>query len=613
MSKSILILDNSITIQKLFTKTLDSSQYDLKFVSEGKDFIYKLFDYTPDIVLINAEIEEPSSYELVKLIRAIPCFKGLPIGMYASNDVPFDEYLAERSGANIFVRLDEKTLTLNIEELSQIFNSGSVNKTEVVVAKNEFNDSSLLMLTMKVWDKDTIKNLIFKTIYDLQKDISDIKTVVVKFLSLIAEVCEVPIVSLYMIENDGPHAYSISAPNFKQEEKDDFYKVCLSDFENIAQGVSIASMLPEPLEAEIDLSKFYTQSVQLSSYETTNLEKTDSTPFGSVHMVCEGNFTLTQISLFQYACSTASLIFENCILLKTKVFYEQRSRRAFSRFVPEEIIDDLVNRVDSEKVSVGEKRAVAIMFSDIRSFTSISEKNKPEVIVAFLNRYFTIMVDIIKKHGGTIDKFIGDAIMALFGTPVSYEDNAKRAVAAGYEMREALANIPLEDLVMPEGMSFNIGIGIHYGDVIVGSIGSKDKTDYSVIGDSVNLASRLEGLTKTYGCQLLVSEGVKEDIGEGEFVFRHLDNVKVKGKKIAVPIYAIDRSQDEFPATYRDAYSKGMGLYTQGIFNLAKEYFEKALTYVEHDKAAELMLSRCKEFIENPPENWDGAIAFNTK
>ena len=228
------------------------------------------------------------------------------------------------------------------------------------------------------------------------------------------------------------------------------------------------------------------------------------------------------------------------------------------------------------------------------------------------------MCTIIKKHGGTIDKFIGDAIMALFGAPVSYEDNARRAVAAAYEMREALESVALEDLILPEGMKFNIGIGIHYGDVIVGSIGSNDKTDYSVIGDNVNLASRMEGLTKTYGSMILVTDAVKNDIYKtngdtGGFEFRYLDDVKVKGKEKAVPIYAIDRGPDDFSPAYRDAYSKGFDLYKQGVWNLAREYFEKALSEAPNDKAARLMLDRCIEFIQNPPESWDGAITFHTK
>ena len=208
--------------------------------------------------------------------------------------------------------------------------------------------------------------------------------------------------------------------------------------------------------------------------------------------------------------------------------------------------------------------------------------------------------------------------MALFGAPVSYEDNARRAVAAAYEMWEALPTVPLEDLILPPGMSFNIGIGIHYGDVIVGSIGSSDKTDYSVIGDNVNLASRMEGLTKTYGSMILVTDAVKNDIYKtsgdtGGFEFRYLDDVKVKGKEKAVPIYSIDRGPDDFSAAYRDAYSKGFDLYKQGVWNLAREYFEKALSEAPNDKAARLMLDRCIEFIQNPPESWDGAITFHTK
>ena len=180
-------------------------------------------------------------------------------------------------------------------------------------------------------------------------------------------------------------------------------------------------------------------------------------------------------------------------------------------------------------------------------------------------------------------------------------------------MRQALPSVPLEDLVMPEGMQFNIGIGIHYGDVTVGSIGSADKTDYTVIGDSVNLASRLEGLTKTYGVQLLVSEDVKNDIKGADFIFRYLDDVKVKGKTKGVPIYAVDRNQEEFSIEYRDCYAKGLDLYKQGVFNLAKEYFEKSLAACPNDKASKLMLERCEEFIKNPPESWDGAITFHTK
>ena len=451
-------------------------------------------------------------------------------------------------------------------------------------------------------------------IVELVEHIENPEKMIQEYLLLIAQVCEVPLAAIYLMENDGPHGYYVCSEKLDKKDIADFMNVCQTDFEKNQTGGHAAKIKPKKLESEEQLENFYSSEIKLSSYEYRVL-KTDSLVMGTVHIVSQGNIISEKLEYLDFCVDAAKDIFDKALIFEKKIFFEKRIRKAFSRFVPEQIIDSLVTQADKsdEKIAVGETRAVAILFSDIRSFTNISEKNRADVLVAFLNRYFSTMVEIIKKHGGTIDKFIGDAIMAEFGTPVSYEDNCRRAVMAAYEMRDALESVEMGDLVMPDGMKFNIGIGIHYGDVIVGSIGSKDKTDYSVIGDNVNLASRLEGLTKTYGVQILVSETVRADAGEDSFCFRHLDDVRVKGKKNAVPIYAVDRSPQEFSAEYKDAYIKGMELYKQGIWNLAKDYFSKALNAAQGDKAAKLMLERCEEFIKDPPENWDGAIAYTTK
>ncbi|MDD6485616.1 MAG: adenylate/guanylate cyclase domain-containing protein [Spirochaetales bacterium] len=615
MSKKILILETSVTLQKLFTTTLDNDDYTVQFTASGKEAIYTLFDFQPDLFLLNSDIQKPHSFEIVRIVRSLSCFKNLTIGIYANVPTPLDESFAMVSGANAFVRLDPKTLVLNVEELASL-SSSKIDKISVSQIKKTFDDSLLFTNTAELLYSDSYKNTIFSKIINLVDAIENMEDMVRTFLLLVAEICEVPIASLYIVENDGPHGYYVCSENMGEKEISDFLNVCAADFEKNQTDYNASKVVPKKLEAKPELNRFYSTKVQLSSYESENLKSTDEKNyFGTVHIVSEGNITSEKQDFFSFCAKNAGAIFEKALIVKKKMFFEKRIRRAFGRFVPDQIIDSLVMQVDDtdEKVAVGETRAVAILFSDIRSFTNISEKNKPDVLVAFLNRYFSMMVDIIKKHGGTIDKFIGDAIMAEFGTPVSYEDNCRRAVAAAFEMRAMLPNVEIGDLVLPDGMEFNIGIGIHYGDVIVGSIGSKDKTDYSVIGDSVNLASRLEGLTKTYGTQILVSDSVREDAGEDSFCFRHLDDVRVKGKKNAVPIYAVDRSEDEFPPEYKDAYIKGMDLYKQGIWNLARDYFTKALAAAEGDKAAKLMLSRCEDFIENPPENWDGAIAFTTK
>lgn len=612
MAKKILILESSATMQKLFTKTLDSKQYSIRFESEAKDIFSALADFKPDLFLLNCNITEPDSFEIVKLTRTLPGFTELPVALYSNLPTSLDEEFAKECGAASFIRLDSETLEKDVEKLAEIESNNSEKaKTE----KGKKPDKELLFsAAAKLLSQKSYKTIMISKIADLIGQIDNLEEMIKSYLLLIAQVCEVPLAAMYILENDGPHGYYVSSQNIPIKDISDFLKVCETDFDKNMSGGNSAKGTAISLDSENNLERFFSNEIQLSSYEYRVL-KTDTAVLATVHIVAQGNIISEKLNYFDFCIDNAVEVFDKALIVEKKIFFEKRIRRAFSRFVPEQIIDSLVMQADDtdQKVGVGETRSVAILFSDIRSFTNISEKNRADVLVSFLNRYFSTMVEIIKKHGGTIDKFIGDAIMAEFGTPVSYEDNCRRAVMAAYEMRDALPSVEMGDLVMPDGMVFNIGIGIHYGEVIVGSIGSKDKTDYSVIGDNVNLASRLEGLTKTYGTQILVSESVRADAGENSFCFRHLDDVRVKGKKKAVPIYAVDRSPDEFPAEYKNAYIKGMELYKQGIWNLAKDYFVKALEAVENDKAAKLMLDRCEDFIKNPPENWDGAIAFMTK
>ena len=615
MAKKILILESSVTIQKLFTTTLDSDDYTIHFSVDGKSALYDLFEFQPDLFLINSSIDTPKSFEVVRLVRSMKCFKELAIALYSSSPSPLDDVFALECGANTFVRLEQKTLVLNVDELAQL-SAPKIDKAELLQIKKILDDSFLFKQASQVSFESTYKNVILTKLSALANQIENVEEMVREFLLLIAEISEVPIAGLYIVENDGPHGYYVAAENISEKEITDFLNVCATDFETILPDYNASKINARQLESSPEMNRFFNKDVQLSSYETEPLHTSDESEyFGSVHIVSDGNISGSAQNFFTFCVKNVGDIFSKALIVEKKIFFEKRIRRAFSRFVPAQVIDSLVEQTDEndESVGVGETRTVAILFSDIRSFTNISERNKPDVLVSFLNRYFTVMVDIIRKHGGTIDKFIGDAIMAEFGTPVSYEDNCRRAVAAACEMRDALETLEIGDLVLPDGMKFDTGIGIHYGDVIVGSIGSKDKTDYSVIGDSVNLASRLEGLTKTYGAHILVSNSVFEDAGENSFAFRHIDDVRVKGKKNAVPIYSVDKNNDEFTAEYKDYYAKGMDLYKKGIWNLARDYFQKALSECEGDRAARLLLSRCEDFIKNPPENWDGAIAFNTK
>lgn len=592
MNRRVIVLEPSVTIQSIFKELIRRSDIEISFETNGIRFLVAMYNLLPDAVLINARNMNPSCIEIVRLIKSIARFKNIAVGIYATSDFLFYDEFKLNCGADMFFTFNQNELTANIEEL--------IEKKQVGLSKPEKND--------------IIKTGILEKIFSMIDTIESLPDVASEFMSLLAQLGDLPASAVFIKTPDGLESFYICADNFSEDETRDFLKVCMTDFETRFPNQNMIKIVPKRINAKIDLESFHADELPLSAYQTFPLSYSNGEPLGTVHIVREGAFTTKQIDLFEFTAKEMTRILESTIRMKRKIKFERNIRKAFSRFVPEQIIDELVDGAETEaKVGVGEKRDVAILFCDIRSFTNISECNKPETVVGFLNRYFTAMCTIIKKHGGTVDKFMGDAIMAIFGAPVSYEDNARRALAAAYEMRETIDKIPLDDLILPQGMKFKAGIGIHYGDVIVGSIGSADKTDYSVIGDNVNLGSRIEGLTKTYGTMILVSGAVKDQIKSNEFIYRHLDNVKVKGKEKPVPIYAVDRSIDDFTSKYKEYYDKALGLYTKGVWNLAKEYFQKALDECETDMAAKLMVERCDEFIVHPPVNWDGAIAYNTK
>ena len=412
--------------------------------------------------------------------------------------------------------------------------------------------------------------------------------------------------AVLILNTNPPQIYTFgfcTENNFLEE----FINVCLSDFNREDKKLKSEDCIVRNLPSE---DEYLQKRFELSSYRCIELNGNDFN--GTIHLAsnARGSFGNSMDSLIEFFVEKSVIFLEQALYYKRASFTEQRLRRAFSRFVPEEVIDRLTEDAASETESINEKRKVAVLICDIRNFTSISERNKPENVVSFLNEYFKKMVEVIKKHGGAIDKFMGDAIMALFGTPVSYEDNARRAVDAALEMQSLVPSISCSNLFIPEGMNFNVGIGIHYGDVIVGSIGCAEKSDYTVIGDTVNLASRLEGLTKSYGAGIIISEAVKNELNR-KYNLLHLDTVKVKGKSVGVQIYRVD--ENALNADYVQCYKKALELYTNGAWNLAASYFERAQQLLPADKSASKMYKRCLEFISNPPLNWDGAYSLNTK
>jgi adenylate cyclase len=283
-----------------------------------------------------------------------------------------------------------------------------------------------------------------------------------------------------------------------------------------------------------------------------------------------------------------------------------------ARFLPKEITDRLLQQDQSLG---GSLQNATVLFSDIRRFTGFSERNGPQETVRMLNAYFSVMYEQITDYNGILDKYIGDAIMAVFGVPFSNEMDANNAVHAAIQMMAELKRFN-EMRKDTDFEPIEIGIGINTDEVVCGNIGSEKRMDFTVIGDGVNLAARLEGATKVYKTPVLISHQTKVALTE-KFEMRELDYIRVKGKDMPVPIYELLEVMDNDKrlkiVETLPHFKKGMGLYREQQWEEAISSFNAVLDVVE-DQVSQLYISRCKNFITLPPdENWNGAWDLLTK
>lgn len=336
--------------------------------------------------------------------------------------------------------------------------------------------------------------------------------------------------------------------------------------------------------------------------------------FGS--LLCYG---LINIGLFSRYGLNLSMIYPALSILSNYIGCEayrnfievKRSKflqRAFSSYISPELVSQIVKNPDMLKLG-GEKREITVLFSDIRGFTTISEKFPPETIVQILNKYLDPMTKIVLSHKGTLDKYIGDAIMAIYNAPLDIEDHPYLACKSALEMIKALKDVNREfkNIGFPE---IDIGVGIHTGYAVVGNMGTDVRFDYTAIGDTVNLSSRLESLNKQYGTHIIVSEETRNRVKDGAFKFRELDRIRVKGKEVPVTIYELSLELDD---ELIEMFEKALLLYRRGDFEDALRLFS-ILEKDFNDPVSKVFSARCKEFIISPPpKEWDGVYVARSK
>ncbi|MBF0628838.1 MAG: adenylate/guanylate cyclase domain-containing protein [Magnetococcales bacterium] len=287
---------------------------------------------------------------------------------------------------------------------------------------------------------------------------------------------------------------------------------------------------------------------------------------------------------------------------------------AFGQYLSPKVVDILVK--DPTKLSLGgEQREMTAFFSDVAGFSTISEKLTPTELVQLLNEYLTAMCDIISRYDGTVDKFEGDAIIAFWGAPLDQPNHAALACCAAVDMGAHM--VKMRERLLAEGRPrMTVRMGLNSGPMVVGNMGSKQRMDYTIMGDAVNLAARLEGANKFYASDLMVSGATYEQAKE-VIEARPLDVVRVVGKKEPVPIYQLLAHKGQLTPEQQKLlgfYLAGLELYRKRAYTEAIQQFEAALAVVPDDGPSRTYVERCKEYLESPPpEDWDGVFQLTSK
>lgn len=287
----------------------------------------------------------------------------------------------------------------------------------------------------------------------------------------------------------------------------------------------------------------------------------------------------------------------------------------FGKYVSPSVVDDILKGQEGITLD-GRSQEVTVLFSDLRSFTTLSESLSPRETGRLLNTYFDTMIPIVFDHQGTLDKLIGDAIMAFFGAPGTLQNHPVKAAQTALSMVEKLKRLKIDRNDIRGIDRLDVGIGLNTGQVIVGNLGSQRFMDYTVIGDTVNLGSRLEGLNKTYGTSIIISRATAEKLDKG-FVLRELDKVMVKGKEDAVTIFELMGFEDNIEAKKLELverFTSAIAYYRNREWDQAQDAFKKTLELYHEDKTSHLYLDRISSFRENPPPpEWDWVTVFTTK
>lgn len=343
--------------------------------------------------------------------------------------------------------------------------------------------------------------------------------------------------------------------------------------------------------------------------------------FAALFFLAAGFAVVCFVHLYLYV-SPIALIFPVTIVYLVSPFAhylatrKQRNfiRDAFSTYLAPALVNTLIESPDSLKFD-GEQREATVMFLDMAGFTAFAENTPPQQLIELINRNLGAFAEVILKHGGMIDKYIGDCIMAVWGVPIADESHQSKSVAAALEAMQ-LVDVLVRKEKEISGVTFSIRIGLNSGTVIAGNVGGGKQFNYTVLGDQVNLAARLETVNKYYKTKVMLSDATRAALGD-TFLVREIDTIRVMGKQTPVTVFELVAAKDsatEQEQSFVSHYEKALELYRKRMFSESRELCIALLAVKPGDGATEIIKQRCEAFLQVPPQdNWDGVYQMDTK
>jgi len=568
-------------------------------------------------------------YQVTRFLKSRKNTKPIPVIMFTSLNETKDKFWGTHAGADSYIEKSPENFKVLLDEINKFFSSPSAIDFALIEREGtKMSDDSIIEIVNSLLDNKLFQTTVIGMLAELSDKTFSLEMIARGIFNLLHTVCEADIMSI-MIRGSKGSLYSYTANNaqYTAEIADDFVAICVSDFNSHFPDFKVEDKHIENIVRPGDNKK------RIVSYIAIPLS-IGGDKFATVHIGNSINdyFSpgiLENITVFLNA---AAPMIANALSMRELMELQKNTRKAFAYYVPADVMDELIDK-SSNMVNQSESRNITVLFSDIRSFTQISEHASPQNIVEFLNTYFAAVGNEIISEGGHIDKFIGDSVMAIFGAFQNRENQLVSSVRAGIKMLAAVEAMDASAVSLKKG-ALKIGIGINSGNCVLGNIGFLNKMDYTVIGDAVNLASRLEGVTKVYRHPLIVSEYIYNSI-KNKFLFRKIDNVRVIGKETSVGIYSVYTGFQGTAGNVLRAgeipdipiiptllinremlinYNKGLQLFYMREWKPALEYFTKAVEADETDYLAQLYLNRTHEFIATPPpDNWDGVVTLLDK